>query len=341
MRKDPAEAYESLPSLAPEVPGAPRGSSAGAMLKAAREKQGLHIAVLAATIKVSTAKLEALEQDRYAELPNATFVRALAQSVCRSLKVDPRPVLAMLPHADSVPLEPTVGRLNAPFEERNSRDGTAFALTSKPLFWAGGVLLAAAVAVYWLPAAWLERGASVVSSSPPPGTTVAEIKPVPAPAAVPAAPSPAAGEGAASAAAASSSAAAAPAAPTPPLASPPVPPAPVAAATPQAAAAPPTPVVEPGPAAAPVPVPPAPVAALKPGIVQLTTTAASWVEVQDGGARILLSRLLQPGESVGVDGALPLRMKIGNASGTQLTFRGQTIDLAPLARDNVARVELK
>ena len=35
--------------------------SAGALLKAAREKQGLHIAALAAAIKVSPRKLEALE----------------------------------------------------------------------------------------------------------------------------------------------------------------------------------------------------------------------------------------------------------------------------------------
>ena len=80
------------------------GRSAGALLKAAREREGLHLSVLAATIKVAPAKLEALEQDRYGELPNATFTRALAQSVCRSLKIDPRPVLALLPQVDAPPL---------------------------------------------------------------------------------------------------------------------------------------------------------------------------------------------------------------------------------------------
>ena len=74
---------------APEKPGA------GALLKAARERQGLHIAALAAAIKVSPRKLDALENDRWDELPDATFTRALAQTVCRTLKIDARPVLEL------------------------------------------------------------------------------------------------------------------------------------------------------------------------------------------------------------------------------------------------------
>ena len=52
--------------------------SAGRLLREAREKQGLHIAALAAAIKVSPKKLELLESDRFDELPDATFTRALA-----------------------------------------------------------------------------------------------------------------------------------------------------------------------------------------------------------------------------------------------------------------------
>ena len=75
----------------------PGPTTAGGLLRAAREKQGLHIAALAAAIKVAPRKLDALENDRHDELPDATFVRALAQTVCRTLKIDPRPVLHMLP----------------------------------------------------------------------------------------------------------------------------------------------------------------------------------------------------------------------------------------------------
>jgi cytoskeleton protein RodZ len=55
----------------------------------------------------------------------------------------------------------------------------------------------------------------------------------------------------------------------------------------------------------------------------------------------LFSRVLQPGEAVGVDGPAPLRLRIGNVQGTSLTFRGQAVDLAPYTRDNVARLELR
>jgi cytoskeleton protein RodZ len=34
-------------------------------------------------------------------------------------------------------------------------------------------------------------------------------------------------------------------------------------------------------------------------------------------------------------------VKIGNASATELVFRGRTLDLTPNTRDNVARLELK
>jgi cytoskeleton protein RodZ len=55
----------------------------------------------------------------------------------------------------------------------------------------------------------------------------------------------------------------------------------------------------------------------------------------------MLGRTLAAGEAVQLDGALPLRVKIGNASATQLRWRGQAVDLATWTRDNVARVELK
>jgi cytoskeleton protein RodZ len=76
-------------------------------------------------------------------------------------------------------------------------------------------------------------------------------------------------------------------------------------------------------------------------VVQLSVAEDSWVEVRDAQGRVLLSRTVQPGEAVGVDGAMPLRAVIGNAAGTRLWLRGQPVELAPLTRDNVARVELR
>jgi len=50
---------------------------------------------------------------------------------------------------------------------------------------------------------------------------------------------------------------------------------------------------------------------------------------------------VQQGEEVGLDGTLPIRLKVGNAAGTTVTLHGQPLDLTPYTRDNVARLELK
>ncbi len=97
------------------------------------------------------------------------------------------------------------------------------------------------------------------------------------------------------------------------------------------------------------PVPPAPTtpaagsntsAGTTPGTLALRTNAESWVEVLDSRGQTLLSRIVQPGESVGLDGSLPLRLTIGNAAATLLHFRGQPVDLAANTRDNVAHLQL-
>lgn len=293
--------------------------SAGALLKAAREREGLHLAVLAATIKVAPAKLQALEQDRYDELPNATFARALAQSVCRSLKIDPRPVLALLPQVDNPPLEGAMGKLNTPFQERGTRgEGPGLTWASKPMFWAGGLLLLAAVLVGLLPSDLVD-GWTTAPSLPPLASApsaVASAVPAPAPVSAPA-----------SAVAVSAEAASAVTAPLAPAAGPAAP-----AAMAASAAAP--------VAAASVAVPAASAAAAG-GLLGLRASAESWVEVIDAQDAIVFSRVLQGGESVGVDGRPPLRLRIGNAGATAVTFRGQPVDLGPYTRVNVARLELR
>jgi cytoskeleton protein RodZ len=75
--------------------------------------------------------------------------------------------------------------------------------------------------------------------------------------------------------------------------------------------------------------------------LQVTATADTWVEVLDAQGKPLLSRTVVAGESVGLDGAMPMRVKVGNVRGTKLTLRGDNVDLAPFTRDNVARLELK
>jgi cytoskeleton protein RodZ len=285
----------------------------GAMIRAAREKQGLHIAALAAAIKVAPRKLDALENDRWDELPDATFTRALAQTVCRTLKIDAAPVLEKLPALGSASLK-SRDALNEPFRERSAREEPGAAgVAIRPMVWAAGLFMLAALALYFAPTSWWQRAA------PAAAVTVPAAKPV-APAASLALAQPAA-EPALAAASAAGSAPAYGAAPA------------ASAALPAVAetvfSAPP-----PGTAAS------ANATTAVTGVLNVRTSESSWVEVRDAGGQVLLRSFVTPSESINVDGPLPLRLVVGNAAAVQLLFKGQAVDLASRAKGNVARFDL-
>lgn len=282
--------------------------TAGSLLRAARESQGLHIAALAAAIKVAPRKLDALENNRFSELPDATFTRALALTVCRSLKIDPKPVLDRLPAVEPSKLESVGEHLNTPFRERGQHAASGWmGAAVKPLVWAGALLLLAALLMFFVPARWLptslDEAAELAASAPFFPASEAAATEQPAPALVPA-----------PAAAASLAA-----------------PAHSAASGPQAAAA----------ASASAVVVSTPEPAVSPAdTLDVLANAESWVEVRDANGRVLLSRLVVTGERISLQGSLPLRLVVGNALGVQLRFRQQPVDLVPATRDNVARLQL-
>ena len=150
--------------------------TAGAWLREARQQRGLHIAALAAMLKVPQAKLEALEANRFQDLPDATFARALAKAMCRVLKVDSAPVMGMLPPGGERALDVSRG-LNQPYRERGGRDeGLSLAWLQRPIVWVAGLLLLAAAGVYLMPTDWLARtpspdastaGGAAVAANPP------------------------------------------------------------------------------------------------------------------------------------------------------------------------------
>ena len=84
----------SQDNVAPLAPTSP-----GALIKAAREKEGLHLAILSVNLKVSVKQLEALEADQFDKLIEPVFARALAAKVCRMIKLDPTQVLSLMPVA--------------------------------------------------------------------------------------------------------------------------------------------------------------------------------------------------------------------------------------------------
>lgn len=303
------DATSTTPPVAPD--------GAGAMLRAARQQQGLHIAALAASIKVTPAKLEALESGRYHELPDTTFARALAKTVCRVLKIDPEPVLAQMPGAPDTGLARVDGGLNTPFRERPGRvDPSVWVPWRHPVLWAVALLLVAAAAFVLVPTVSVIsptlRGLDAAPSPVMPPSGAAALPPAADLAVQPETETVAAAEASGATAAAS----AAPAGQVVSVVS-------AAVATPSASA----------PAEATA----APAAG---DLLTLRAVQPTWVQLVDGAGQTLMARLVPAGETVSLTAKPPLRLRIGNAGGTELQFRGQPVDLKPATRDNIANLTL-
>lgn len=302
-------------------PAANDGVSAGTLLRRAREGAGLHVAALAVSLKVPVRKLEALEEDRWDVLPDAVFVRALASSVCRTLKIDPQPVLERLPQTAAPRLVRDGEGINTPF--RAPSDGAPPSWldhVTKPVFLAVFALLLGALVLILLPTAQTDDAVG-------PSATATAVPAQGAPAAAPAvtevttpsaaAPAPASAPAPATAPVPVSAAAASPVLAAPAAAAS-VAPTPVAAVTEVAASA-----------------------SAAGGIVSFSTKGPSWIEVTDAKGVVTMRRLLSAGESAGASGALPLQVTIGRADQTEVQVRGKPYDLKPVSRDNVARFEVK
>lgn len=325
-------------------PSSVRPTTAGGLLKQARQAKGLHIAALAASIKVAQRKLESLEADRLSELPDATFTRALAQTVCRSLKIDAAPVLALLPAASGGRLDHMGEGINAPFRDRPGRgEPTDWGrVAASPAIWGPSLVLIAALGVYFLPSSFL----SGLKFNQKPTASVVAVQP-----AVVTAPAASAVLLSLPATGAAASAAKVGAVETvfsaPPLTDA-VPAAGAAPGTASVAAIGALPAQTAATAAGDASVPANAAAGAAGteaggpgGALQLRASAESWIEVQDAKKQMLLSRMLMAGETVRLDGEMPLRLKVGNASGTEVVFRGQAVNLVPVTVGNIARLELK
>lgn len=292
----------------------PRKPSAGEMLRQAREDAGLHIATLAVALKVSVKKLEALEADRLDLLPDAVFVRAMASSVCRVLKIDPAPVLDQLPQTAVPRLEfDHEFGLNTPFHAPGDvASSSIWNQLSRPVVLLALTLLVGALVLIFFPS--IDR-----VGAPDAGTS--EVV-VPSSAAAPATPSvqavvPAPDEQAVPAR-------------QPPTQASPAKPASVVAAAAQ-------------PAASTSSAMSAPVKAKvsSTGVIVFRTRGESWVEVTDARGAVQISRMIGVGEVVGVSGPLPLSVVVGRADITDVQVRGNPFSLDAVTKGNVAHFEVK
>lgn len=294
------------PGIALNREAAGQHDTAGALLRTARQSQGLDIATLAALLKVPVHKLQALEQDQSSLLADPVFARALAASMCRILKLDPAPVLYRLPAITEFKVTSQNRGINTPFRARsNSRNAVPFwSHISRPAVLVGLALLLGALVLMFLPSIQKEiaryrqagqfetvPGQALESAS----ATTTVVTPTSLGSDVSGAPSTTL---------------------TPVDVT-------EAAALPLATASPGT---DNAPAEAPM---------------TISATGASKVKVTDASGMVLFDRTLRAGESVSLSGALPLAVVASRANAVQVQVRGQAFDLASVTKNNIARFEVK
>lgn len=284
--------------------------TAGALLRTARQSQGLDIATLAALLKVPAYKLQALEQDRSDLLADPVFARALASSLCRILKLDPAPVLQQLPAITAFKVNSQNRGINTPFRTHAiTRNSPPFwSHVSRPAIGVGLTLLLGALVIVLWPSIQQEfarywkvqpkEGASVQEAGPSTSSTMVVTPTVrgnDTPAAVPPALSP---------------------------------------AEPVISTAEATPLSLPSPLSAPE------LPATGP-VLFFNAKATSKIKVTDVAGLVVFDRLVRGGESISLAGALPMTVVVSQANAVQVQVRGQPFELAGVTKNNIANFEVK
>ena len=306
--------HQDIVLSAPEVT-AP--TSGGAMLKAARENQAIPIAVLAVVLKVPVKKLEALECDRFDLLPDLVFVRALAASMCRSLNIDPAPILASLPFPTDIHLSPKAPAMSVPFRAPRARLGASFSdHLPKRLIFVVLLLLSGVLVLVFAPIPQLVNlvGSSLSDANVANTQIAPVVKTMSTTTTVPSG----------------------------------------AAATDlnlavirqnqhtglnQGSAGPgdTDPVLVSNMLARNASTAPADTV----GLVVFKARGASWVEVVDATASVKLRKTLAHGDVVSASGVAPLSVVVGRADVVDVQWRDKPVDLTPVVKENVARFEVK
>jgi cytoskeleton protein RodZ len=77
------------------------------------------------------------------------------------------------------------------------------------------------------------------------------------------------------------------------------------------------------------------------GIVVFKARGTSWVEVVDANGVVQVRKTMTDGTVVGASGVMPLAVVVGRADAIEVQVRGLAFDLTSVAKDNVARFEVK
>ena len=293
--------------------------SIGAQLAQAREERGLSISDVAQQLKFAPRQLEALEQDRYEQLPGGTFVRGMVRSYARLLKLEPEPLLERISGRFAAPDAGTLAaRYSQPVPFSDNARRSTFVYLGLSL---GVLVLAAGIGYSW----YRDHNQSARLAAAKRATQAAVKAPAAAPRAQPkvvevaAAPEPVAQK-------------------TPPQvkieAS-----AKVTQAKTQSEITPPKqekPAIE--------KVATAKVAAPLTGAsnrVVIRCDDEAWIEVKDANDRMLVSSLNPKGAERVVRARGPLTLVIGNPAQVRVMHNDRAVDLTPHTKSGIARFTLE
>lgn len=306
-----------------EASAAPKGF--GAVLRAAREAEGISVGDMAVQCRLAVTQIRALEEERLENLPEPVYVRAFIRGYAHALKIDPAPLVddyMMRCGRRGAAVE--VGQLpnRSPSREAVFHEPPKNRTLKAVLF----VVLAALVGGgIW--AVYTDQFASLHTSSEAQKVESGanEAKETKTPAAEPA-----------ESAAAPSDAA--------PETQPAQPSAPAAAQAQPAAAAP---AAQPAPSAAPAQ--PAPAASAQPPAaapvlhkVEFRLGAgASWVQVIAPNGRNVVASEMRPQSVQAYEIPKGSRFTIGNAGVVSLTIDGEVYPLDGVVRNGIARFTIE
>jgi cytoskeleton protein RodZ len=288
-------------------------ATAGSTLRSAREAAGLSVDDVALQLKLAPRQVRALEDDDFQHLPGRTFARGFARNYARFIQLDPDRVLALMPAGESAPAleRPSFAAARRPMGEIPVERAAHRSSAPRVLFLLLALVAVGAAAYYEYvhKASEARREAAGVSGAESATTTIPAPQSLTAVGSTTTLPNPVAAES------------------------------PTTATLPTGEAAP-GPAGTPDPAATPAGGS-ATAAKASDAALVLAFRGTSWAEVKDANGRVILQMTGGAGMTQTVTGTPPLELSLGNAPDVAVTFRGQSLDLAPFTRGVVARVALK
>lgn len=292
--------------------------SVGATLREARERRQLSVEDIHNRLRISLRQIVALENDDFAVLPESTITRGFIRNYAKFLEIDAEPLLNAYKSSVQEPEHKNISipSANIPISKRQPTDWKKYVYAS---------LVIVLGVVGWLIYNDAAIHSFIMSQTSTPAEKQAEPvapptenhEPLPMPALPQAERTP---EVAADPATAASQAQAQTQA--------------VVTGEDQAAATNQLPATNPAPAETPA-------AASTAGKLSLSFNEDSWVSITDSTGKEIFNKTKRAGSQDEVDGVPPFKIIIGNAGGSQLSYNGKQIDLAPYTRLNVARITLE